>query len=173
MKLFETFNASELPKNENNFEAIPAGEYLCNVYSCTLKDTKAPGGKYLSIRYDVTNGQYSKRVIFQNLNIKNSSSEAEKIGRGQLGELLDACCIKSFSDTDQLVGHAVKVKVKVSQYQGEDKTEVKSVCSASAKIPSVIPKPKKEKSAEVEKDFSADAGVAEEKSPVPFWNRGK
>ena len=48
--------------------------------------------------------------------------EAERIGRQQLGELLRAIGLAELSDTDQLVGAPVQIKLKVREQEGYDPT---------------------------------------------------
>lgn len=126
--LDQTFNVDELPVNEStgDFSPIPEGMYSVVIKDATVKPTKAAGGQYISLRLDITDGQYARRVLWSNINIKNASSEAERIGRAQLGDILRAIGVAQLSDTDQLIGGQMDVKVVIGSYNGEPKNEVKS-----------------------------------------------
>lgn len=107
-------NIQDLPESQS-FEPIPEGWYQANIAGAELKQTKNGNGEYLAIRYDILGPQYQGRVIFGNVNLKNINSKAEEIGRRQLGDLMRACGLKNLQDSDQLLGHNVQIKVKVSE----------------------------------------------------------
>jgi hypothetical protein len=54
-------------------------------------------------------------VVFGNLNIKNKSEKAESIGRAQLGELMRALGLAKLTDTDQLIGGSLSIKLDVRE----------------------------------------------------------
>lgn len=111
--LGQTFNAEQMPEGDNNFEPIPAGWYEASINEVSLNTTKAGTGQYLKIRYDIIGPSHQGRVVFQNLNIRNPNSKAEQIGLQQFGDLMRAIGLKQVTDTDQLVGGNLKIKVKI------------------------------------------------------------
>ena len=113
--LGQTFNTADLPESENNFEPVPAGWYTAGITNAELKQTKSSTGEYIAIRYDITGPTHQGRVIFANLNIRNANPAAENIGRQQLGELMRAIGLASLTDTDQLVGHSVTIKLGIEE----------------------------------------------------------
>jgi len=64
--------------------------------------------------------------VFGNLNIKNASQKAEEIGRQQLGELMRSIGLARVTDTDELIGGQLQIKVSIrkSEEYG-DQNEVK------------------------------------------------
>jgi hypothetical protein len=60
--------------------------------------------------------------VFGNLNIKNASTKAEEIGRQQLGEIMRAIGLAKVTDTDQLIGGnlGIKLVVKTGEYAGNE-----------------------------------------------------
>jgi hypothetical protein len=54
-------------------------------------------------------------VVFGNLNIKNANPKAEEIGRQQLGEIMRAIGLAKVTDTDQLIGGQLGIKLEVKQ----------------------------------------------------------
>lgn len=113
-QLNETFNTAELPEDQGgNFEPLPAGDYNVQVSESTLNDTKAGTGQYIKLRLDITGPTHQGRVLFANINIRNPNPKAEEIGRQQLGSILRAIGLASLTDTDQLVGGQMNVKVTV------------------------------------------------------------
>lgn len=118
--LNETFRTAELPESDRNFDPLPPGWYQANITKTEIKKTKNGTGQYIAVRYDITGPSHQGRVVFANLNIRNASPEAERIGRQQLGELLRAIGLAELSDTDQLIGAPVQIKLKVREQEGYD-----------------------------------------------------
>ena len=124
--LGETFDVEFLPQGKTNFDPIPPGWYVATIAAADLKATKNGTGQYIAVRYDVTGPSHQGRVVFGNLNIRNQSPKAEEIGRQQLGELCRAIGLAKVGDTDQLIGHALSIKVDIEKSeQYGDKNQVK------------------------------------------------
>ena len=111
--LNETFRAADLPQS-SEFDPLPPGWYSATIASAALSANKAGTGSYVKLRCDITGPTHQGRVVFANINIRNASPEAERIGRQQLGELMRAMGLAELVDTDQLVGAHVEAKLKVS-----------------------------------------------------------
>jgi hypothetical protein len=83
--------------------------------------------------------------VFGNLNIKNASTKAEEIGRQQLGEIMRAIGLGKVSDTDQLIGGSLSIKlsVRTGEYSGNEIKGFKALGGAApaAAVPfkSVVP----------------------------------
>jgi Protein of unknown function (DUF669) len=117
--LTESFDAASLPKSDRNFDPLPEGWYTASITGAEIKKTKDGTGEYIDIRYDITGPTHQGRVVFGNLNIKNQNPKAEEIGRQQLGELMRAIGLARVTDTDQLIGGSLGLKlviVKSEQY---------------------------------------------------------
>ena len=133
--LNETFEADNLPQG-NSYEALPAGWYNVNVTGAELKNTKAGNGQYIAVRYDVTGPTHQGRVVFGNLNIKNPNPKSEEIGRQQLGELMRAIGLARVTDTDQLIGGSLQIKLEIRQQEGyEPSNDVKGYKSLNGSVP--------------------------------------
>lgn len=112
--LGQSFNVNSLPKDEGGeFTPLPEGWYNVVVKDSQLKPTKDGSGQYISIRLTVEGPTHAGRGIFTNLNIVNKSPDAERIGRAQLRTVLECGGVQEFSDTDQLIGIRMQVKVAV------------------------------------------------------------
>lgn len=140
MAFFGNYNEDDLPKgNTNDFSPIPDGWYKVEIKSAEVKPTKESGGEYINIRFDVLGPEYTGRVIFGMINLKNKSSTAEEIGRQQLGALMRAIGLKKVSDTDELIGCRMEIKVITEESQ---KYGSKNVPKAYRAIEgSTMPKP--------------------------------
>lgn len=134
--LGQTFDANELPQGTGgNFEPLLAGWYTATITQAELKATKANNGQYIKLRYDITGPTHQGRVVFGNLNIKNASLKAEEIGRQQLGELMRAIGLAKVTDTDQLIGGQLSIKLEIKQdAQYGASNEVKGYKSLSGSV---------------------------------------
>jgi hypothetical protein len=142
--LAETFDVNQLPQsNTGNFEPLPAGWYTATISQSELKDTKAGNGQYIKLRYDVTGPTHQGRVVFGNLNIKNPNPKAEEIGRQHLGEIMRAIGLVKVTDTDQLIGGQISIKLDIkqdAQYGASNEVRgFKSVSGSVAPSASAVP----------------------------------
>lgn len=140
--LNETYDVNQLPQGNNNYEPLPAGWYTATITQAELKDTKAGNGQYIKLRYDITGPTGQGRVVFGNLNIKNPNQKAEEIGRQQLGDIMRAIGLAKVTDTDQLIGNSLSIKLDVKQdEQYGPSNEVKGFKSLSGSAAPVASMP--------------------------------
>lgn len=140
-QLDQVFDIKNMPVAERGSTPLPAGWYSATIHSAEVKKTKAGTGEYIAVRYDITGPTYARRVVFGNLNIKNESKKAEEIGHQQFGAVMRALGLKVVTDTDQLIGGQLMIKldVRLSEQYG-DSNDVKDFKSAGgAAMPQVAP----------------------------------
>ena len=140
--LDEEFNVETLPVgNTSNFEPLPEGWYNATISGAEIRATKAGDGKLIAVKYAITGPTHQGRVIFGNLNIKNASTKAEEIGRQQLGEIMRAIGLAKVTDTDQLIGGSlgIKLSVKTGEYAGNEVKGFKALGSGSSSLASSAP----------------------------------
>lgn len=162
--LDEEFTLDTLPKgNTSNFEPLPDGWYNATITGAEIKATKAGDGKFISAKYTITGPTHQGRVVFGNLNIKNASAKAEEIGRQQLGEIMRAIGLAKVTDTDQLIGGSLQIKLEVraatEQYAAQN--EVKGFKSITGSAPAFSA------------PASTNAAPAATKSAPPWAGKGK
>lgn len=143
MSFIETFNAADYaPSTRTEFTPLPAGWYLSTIHSAEVKATKAGNGEYIKLRYNLVGGEHAGRVVFGNLNTRNSSEKAQEIGRQQLGEIMRCIGLATIQDTDQLVGGTLEIKLSVrDDPQWGVSNEVKGFRAANHSAPAAAPKP--------------------------------
>lgn len=117
-------------------ELLPAGNYLSVITASAVKDTKDKTGKYIEIEETIQQEGYRGRKVWTNLNVRNKSEKAEKIGQEQLKELLIALgrADRKMTDTGQLHGipHVIKVFVEKDESgRYSDKNGIKGFLPAS------------------------------------------
>ena len=166
MQLNETFEADKMPQGTGNFEPMPAGWYSANITQCELMPTKAGNGQYIKLRYDILGPTHQGRVVFGNLNIKNPNAKAEEIGRQQLGEIMRAIGLAKVTDTDQLIGGSLSIKLIIKQDEqygpGNEIKGFKSLTENALQMPKMA-----------SAGASAPAPAAEPKKAAPPWAKGK
>lgn len=119
-------------------ELLPKGRYLAIITDSRVDDTKQRDGKIIWLERTIQEpASYRGRKVFQRLNVRNKSQEAERIGQEQLNQLLDAIGLgdKVMTDTVQLHGrpHLVDIKVDVdSSGKYDDQNEVRRALPVSA-----------------------------------------
>lgn len=141
--LGENIDVSSLPQGAGgNFDPLPPGWYSATMSAAEIKDTKTGTGKYIALRYDITGPTHQGRVVFGNINIRNQSPKAEEIGRQQLGDICRSIGLSHVSDTDQLIGHGLMIKLDVEKSeQYGDKNQVKGFKPIAGGAPPVMAKP--------------------------------
>ena len=159
--LDEAFDVNSLPQSDNNFDPLPAGWYTTKIAGAEIKTTKNGTGQYISVRYDIIGPSHQGRVVFGNINIKNANPKAEEIGRQQLGEIMRAIGLARVTDTDQLIGGNVQIKLSVKQDETYgDKNEIKGFKAVTG---GAMP------TASVPQEFAQQAQSAPAAASVPPW----
>lgn len=109
-----SFDATQVAPQES-FSPIPAGSYIAQVIESEIKPTKSGTGQMLTLRWQVVDGQYKGRLVFDRLNIVNQNPKAEEIGQRQLSAVCHAAGVLKLQDTSQLHNKPIKIKVKIRQ----------------------------------------------------------
>lgn len=97
---------------KSSFEPLAPGWYEARIHTAELAETKA-GGRVIKIRYDILGPTGQGRVVFGSITLRNANPIAIQIGDQQRADLVAAAGIGSLTDTDQLVGCAVQIKLAV------------------------------------------------------------
>ena len=133
------FVTDELPSG-GSYEPLPSGWYTAAITGAEIKQTKSGTGRYIAVRYDITGPTHQGRVVFSNLNIENANPKAEEIGRQQLRALMEAIGLARLTDTDQMIGSNVKIKLKIeANEQYGDKNQVAGFAAGSGSAPASKP----------------------------------
>lgn len=158
-----TYNVNDLPQG-NSYDPLPAGWYDVTITNAELATTKS-GGTMIKVRFDVTGPNYQGRVVFGNINIRNANPKAEEIGMQQLGDIARAIGLSQVSDTDQLIGGHLAIKLTIKQDdQYGPQNEIKGYKAMNGSAP-VMP------SAPVTNGQAAQP-QAQKSAATPPWKRG-
>lgn len=118
--LGETFVAADQAESRS-YELIPAGWYDATITKADVNPTKSGTGSKIDIRYDITGPTQQGRVMFGSVNIRNQSTKAEEIGRQQLADIMRSIGLDRITDSDQLIGAPVCIKIKIKEPTESDK----------------------------------------------------
>ena len=123
------FKQSEVP--DSKFDALPEGEYRALITESEVKPTKAKDGSLINLKWQILDGPYKNRTVFDRVNWKNSNPTAQTIGRQQLKKIAKAVgAPEEFSDTSILHMKPCLIVIKVGEYNGEPNNEVKGYKAA-------------------------------------------
>lgn len=126
MALLDTPFVADPNAGQSDYAPLPAGWYTVRITEADIKETKAGTGNYIKVRYDVLDGTHAGRVVFGNLNLRNPNPKAEEIGRQQLSRLMLAMGLTQVTDTDQLIGGELSIKLAIQKSeQYGDSNDVK------------------------------------------------
>ena len=131
--LGQTYTTEDLPQGNGSFEPIPAGNYDAEISEADVVPTRNGSGQYIKLKLTILGPTHQGRVVFSNINIRNASSQAEAIGLQQLGDIARAVGLASVSDSDQLVGKNLQIKVSIRPAKDgyEAQNEVKGYKAAA------------------------------------------
>lgn len=101
------------------YDVLPAGPYLAMAIASELKPTKNGSGEYLQITFEVLDGQFKGRKLFDRLNIRNSNRTAEDIAQRALSALCHAVGVIQLADSEQLHNIPVVLDVSIDAGKGD------------------------------------------------------
>ena len=109
------FDAAAEAQNANtgDFQPLPPGWYQVSIEQAELKTKKAGNGKYVKLMMTVLGPTGSNRKVFANINIVNPNPTAQQIGRREMGALQMAIGKPRATDTAELIGGVLDVKLAV------------------------------------------------------------
>lgn len=113
------FNASKYEPAQE-IGAVPPGEYSVQAIDSEMSPTRDGKGERLSFTYQIQEGEYKGRHIFDGFNMKNASEKAVEISMRQLTALCHAVGFTDLvPDSSMLHGKPFIVKVGVRAAQGQ------------------------------------------------------
>ena len=114
-----TFDATGVSPAEP-LEVLPPGKYLAQIIQSDMQVTKAGNGQFLRLVFEVLEGQYARRRIFDQLNLVNSNERTVEIARRQLSTICHAVAQMQVTDSEQLHFKPLVITLKVEP-AGPDK----------------------------------------------------
>lgn len=105
------FNSSEIA--DSKFEPLPEGEYVGMFTESKMKDTKSGDGQYIEMRFEIVEGQYAGRILFERLNIKNKNEQAVEIAYQNLKQICECVNKTTIQNTEELHNIRLIAQVKI------------------------------------------------------------
>lgn len=121
------FNANNVDP-QKPLDPIPTGWYPAMIVESELKPTKDTKGTMLALTWEVVDGEYKGRKVFDRLNIKNANKQAEEIAAGQLSAICHATGVMQVKDSAELHNKPLQIRVikRAASEQYDESNEVKA-----------------------------------------------
>jgi hypothetical protein len=121
---------------------LPIGQYLVSIIDSETRDNSNGTGDYLSITYEVIEGEHQGRKIFENLTLNHTNQQAVDIGRAKLKRLVKTVGFNGISDSSEL--HGQNLTVKVGQRKRKDTGDLANEIKAYLPAVGAEPAPQKQ-----------------------------
>jgi len=122
------FNVADYGSDDNrSYDVLPEGKYDVIVLEAKEKTTKK-GDRAIEMTFQVLEGQYKERLLWETLNLWNSSDQARTIARDRLSSICKACNAPAATSTDVLLGRRMQVSVgrRMNDFRGKEENHIKS-----------------------------------------------
>ena len=116
---FVGFNAKTVPPATGGaFELLAKGRYLAVCTESEIKTNSAKTGEYLKLTFEIIEGSYKGRKLFDQLNIRHPNPKAVEIALSTLSQLCHAVDVLEVGDSSVL--HNIPVLLEVGIEKGRD-----------------------------------------------------
>lgn len=106
------FTADDL---KDDFQPLPAGNYVAQIANSEIKQSKN-GDNYLSLEWEILDGEYTNRKIFQSLNLWNPNPVAVSIAKKDLAKISMAILGRdNVGDSGELHYRPIKIRVAIKK----------------------------------------------------------
>ena len=102
-----------------NFEPLPLGEFLVVISASEMKPTKNGEGQYLQLTYDLIDGEYKGRKVFDRLNLVNKNEQAQEIAQRSLSAICRCVGVLHPKNSEELHDKPMVIKLGIRPASGE------------------------------------------------------
>ena len=102
-----------------NFESLPLGEFLVVISASEMKPTKNGEGQYLQLTYDLIDGEYKGRKVFDRLNLVNKNEQAQEIAQRSLSAICRCVGVLHPKNSEELHDKPMIIKLGIRPASGE------------------------------------------------------
>ena len=113
------FDANEV-EPLSGFDPIPAGKYQAIITESEAKATKNGSGTYLQFTFEIIEGEYKGRKIWERLNLANPNAQAVAISRGRLSAICRAVGVMTPRDSIELHNLPLTISVRLRKNQSDE-----------------------------------------------------
>ena len=114
------FDASQVAPQASS-GPLPAGVYLAHIVESDVQPLKSGNGEGLKLTFEIIDGQFKGRKVWENLNIRHTSEDTQRIAQSQLSALCHAVNVIKLMDTAALHFKPVRINVTVREAVGQYK----------------------------------------------------
>jgi len=100
---------------------IPAGQYLAHITDSDIADLKSGNGQALKLTFEILDGQFKSRRVWENLNVVHTNEQAQGIAQSQLSAICRAVGVNKLEDTASLHFKPIKITVAIRPASGDFK----------------------------------------------------
>ncbi len=164
------FDASQVAPQQSS-GPLPAGVYLAHIVESDVQPLKSGNGEGLKLTFEVIDGQFKGRKVWENLNIRHTSEDTQRIAQSQLSALCHAVNVIKLMDTAALHFKPVRINVTVreavGQYKANNNIKGYEAAGGGISAPATAPTPAPVAEAPVWPTAEQEAA----KSKAPAWAR--
>jgi hypothetical protein len=164
------FDASQVAPQQSS-GPLPAGVYLAHIVESDVQPLKSGNGEGLKLTFEIIDGQHKGRKVYENLNIRHTNEDTQRIAQSQLSALCHAVNVIKLMDTAALHFKPVRINVTVREAVGQYKASnnIKGYEAAGGGISAPATAPTPAPVAETPAWPTAEQEAA--KSKAPAWAR--
>lgn len=93
-------------------EPLPADAYIAVIVASEMKPTKAGTGSFLELKFQVLEGEFKSRHLWDRLNLENPNPLAVQIARAELSAICRAVGVMAPGDSTDLHDLPLQITVK-------------------------------------------------------------
>lgn len=108
-----TYDATGGQKMDDR-SVLPEAEYVSQICKSEVKNAKRAPNRYVNLEFEVLEGDRKGARFWSMLNLWNDNEQAVEIAQRELNSICHACGKLRVSDTEELHGIPIRVKLKVS-----------------------------------------------------------
>lgn len=145
------FDSTKVEKVESKFDPIPDGKYKAMIVNSEERTTQVEGNRYLSLTWQIVDGPYKGRTIFDNFHtVRNgktpTDAETIRIANSRLADVCGAVNVIRFKNTSELhnkiICISVRVKAPNNGYPASNKIVKYESINGGSKLPIAEPETK-------------------------------
>jgi hypothetical protein len=168
------FDASQVAPQQSS-GPLPAGVYLAHIVESDVQPLKSGNGEGLKLTFEIIDGQHKGRKVYENLNIRHTSEDTQRIAQSQLSALCHAVNVIKLMDTAALHFKPVRINVTVreavGQYKASNNIKGYEAAGGGISAPATAPTPAPTPAPVAEAPAWPTAEQEAAKSKAPAWAR--
>ena len=106
--------AFDTPNESGSTEPIPVGQYVASIKDINVAQTKSKKGQSVNATYEIEEGPYAGRLVWDRMIISHENKDAMRIGRQKFKDVATAVGInEAITDLAVLCHKPMSVSVKI------------------------------------------------------------